>query len=166
MYSPSVNGFPLFTISRAATKLAVLVDCGEVIHFLKDSLLSSAFRSSSEIALFRSSSVGYFSANAECLFWKCLSTLHFLLFDIFSPHIKHEGKPASLAMKANEYVHAELNYFLPKLFFFGIFSWLSHCRVRTLQKPPARKGKGPTGSRTPFSIMPTHSTTPHLWGRT
>lgn len=108
-YSLSVNGFPLFTISRAATQLAVLVGCGELIHFLKDSLLSSAFRSSSEIALFRSSSVGYFSANAKCLFWKCLSTLHLLLFDILSLHIKHTGKPASLAVNANKYVHAELN---------------------------------------------------------
>ncbi len=65
--------------------------------------------SSSEMALFRSFPAEYVSANAVCLVWKCRSTLLFLLLANFSPHIKHTGRPASLAVKANTSVHAELN---------------------------------------------------------
>lgn len=35
IYPPSVNGFPLFTICWAATKLAAVVDCGGLIHLWK-----------------------------------------------------------------------------------------------------------------------------------
>lgn len=50
-----------------------------------------------------------------------LSTLFFLLlFANFPPHIKHTGKPALSAVKANESVHKTLNVlFSSETSFFG-----------------------------------------------
>ena len=45
----------------------------------------------------------------RCLFRKCLSTFHFLLFANFSLQNKHTGKPVLSGMKANEFVHEALS---------------------------------------------------------
>ena len=58
MYSPSVNGFPCFTISRAATKLAAVVEFGDAIHFLKLFFRPSNLFTSNAIALFLSVPTG------------------------------------------------------------------------------------------------------------
>lgn len=83
--------------------------CGELFHVSKESFLSSACCCTTEIALFLSSSVGYFSVNAECLFGKCHSTLLFLLFNSSSLHIRHKGNPTLLAVRAKIDIRAELN---------------------------------------------------------
>lgn len=108
IYCPSVNGLLCLAIYWSATKLAEVLEFVDFTHLFKALLLWSAFQSSFETALFLSSPAGYISAKAF-LVWKCLSTLDFLLFANFSPHIKHTGKPASSAVKANESVHEALN---------------------------------------------------------
>lgn len=80
----------------------------------------------SEVALVCSSSVRCFLAN---------SSLDFLLFDIFSPHIKHTGKPASLEVEVNEDVQAELLYLYFLLRFSLLGSFHGYCRVGTLRWP-------------------------------
>lgn len=127
MYSPSVNGFPRFIISRAATKLAAVVEFGDAIHFFKLFLRSSNFSTSTAIALFLSVPTGCSAANLACYSWKCRSKLLFLLFDNFSLQIKHAGNPSALAMKANVSVHSSLNpLFSSAIFLFLPFGSIAH----------------------------------------
>lgn len=80
LYSPLVNGFSRFIISRATIKLAAVVEFEDAIHFLKLFLHFSHFSTRTAIVLFLSPN--WVLGCKCCMFY--LETLLFLLFDNFS----------------------------------------------------------------------------------
>lgn len=114
---PSFTRWPGADVGVSCSPIKVQEARWRHIAFLIANIFFPIFCSSWETANFQ------LDAFHQMLRTRSFSTLHFLLFVNFSPHVKHTGNLSSLAVKANDYPSRSHLFMFYWLFFWGFIQW-------------------------------------------